>query len=116
MVHAGRGEIFSIGGHAFDARDVCARGKFRGREGAWDGPPRHHLAPKFARWAEHLAAGAEASATATGGAAALEHSLVQTKGGYQNAFVFAERGPPTAALWGAIARARAAGAADMGNA
>lgn len=115
MAHADRDETFEIrsaveigsaGGvvHVFAAKDVCAHGSFRGRHDAWDGPPRAHLKPRFDAWARHLAAGVDAAPS--GGRAALEHSAVQVDGGYQNAFIFGERGPTTAALWAALARAR----------
>lgn len=41
MVHANRGEVFEVGGHAFDAADVCSSGSFNRKE--WNGPPRWHL-------------------------------------------------------------------------
>ena len=116
MVHANRDEIFEIGRHKFDAKQVCASGRFTAK-GEWKGPPRHHLKPRFDRWAEHLCAGIELGEAHGSGDAAGAHAVthaeqrddqpvpqaaagakavhfveVQTKGGYQNTFVFAERG------------------------
>lgn len=41
MVYAKRGDMFRIGGHEFDAKDVCSNGVFNKKN--WDGPPRWHL-------------------------------------------------------------------------
>lgn len=99
MVFANRGEAFSIGGHTFAAQEVCASGRFKAG-GVWDGPPRADLVPRFERWTRHLALGVEETAAATGGRSAIHHARVQVKGGYQNSFIFAERGPRrTATLW-----------------
>ena len=99
-IHAQRGDVFEVGGHAFDATDVASRGKFRGDE--WIGPARSTLKPKFESWASHLYAGAAADTKR------LETATVQTAGGFQNLYVYAERGPPTTALWAGI-RARRPG-------
>mmetsp|Transcript_24548 Transcript_24548/g.73679 ORF Transcript_24548/g.73679 Transcript_24548/m.73679 type:complete len:380 (-) Transcript_24548:16-1155(-) len=98
IIHANRGESFSVGGHSFDAAEVCSAGKFKGNK--WIGPPRHALRPKFDRWAGHLLQGVNVR---EGGAKSLEHSLIQTDGGYQNSFVFAEHGAATTErLWTGI--------------
>ena len=60
------------------------------------------MKPKFDRWAQNLAAGC---AVRGAGARTLEHISVQEKGGYQNAYVFAEHEDPTGPLWAGI-RAR----------
>ena len=100
MLHAVRNETFVVGGHAFDAADVASHGKFRG--GDWIGPPRRAIQPKFERWAAHLEAGALVRA---GGRKSLERSEVQTKGGFQNLYIFAEHDRPSARLWDGL-RAR----------
>ena len=100
MLHAVRNETFVVGGHAFDAADVASHGKFRG--GDWIGPPRRAIQPKFERWAAHLEAGALVRA---GGRKSLERSEVQTKGGFQNLYIFAEHDRPSAKLWDGL-RAR----------
>ena len=41
MVYANRGDVFRIGNHEFDARDVCSNGSFNRKD--WNGPPRWHL-------------------------------------------------------------------------
>jgi hypothetical protein len=41
MLYAKRGDIFRIGNHEFDAKDVCSNGSFNRKN--WDGPPRWHL-------------------------------------------------------------------------
>ena len=102
MVHANRDEVFSVGDHSFEAREVCAAGRFRAG-GVWDGPPRADLGPRFERWTEHLLHGV--SVAATSGSKAITFSRVQTKGGYQNLFVWTERGPNvTEPLWERLGR------------
>ena len=104
MVHAKRNETFEIGAHAFDAKDVCASGRFTAK-GEWRGPPRHHLRARFNKWTEHLCKGIDLGATAgqeprtrgSAGAKAVHRVEVQTKGGYQNLFCIAERHSPTVA-------------------
>ena len=99
MVFARRKERFAIGNHTFDAAEVCAPGRFRSG-GVWDGPPRADLVPRFERWTEHLRRGVEATAVASGGRAMISFSRVQVRGGYQNLFIFAERGPQvTRSMW-----------------
>ena len=111
-VHARREEVFALGSHAFNATEVCAAGRFAGRQ-VWKGPPRAHLEDRFVRWNEHLHAGIDIGASGDGTRAAgkgkksIEFSRVQVRGGYQNLFIYAERGEPTPALWRAIAAARA---------
>ena len=41
MLYAKRGDIFRIGTHQIDAKDVCSNGSFNRKD--WDGPPRWHL-------------------------------------------------------------------------
>ena len=106
MLHAERDEVFTLGAHSFDSREVCARGSFRGTK--WNGPPRKSLEPKFEQWTRHLLAGIEAGEM-DDGRKALETSTVQVQGGFQNTFLFGERGLATPALWnGLVTRRRAA--------
>jgi hypothetical protein len=86
-----RDETFSLGNYSFAANDVVARGAWNHKQ--WYGPPRWHLQKRFAAWAEHLLRGID-----------VKHKiktnvLVQTNGGYQNTFLFAEREPTTRAMW-----------------
>ena len=101
IAHARRDETFRIGSHAFAAKEVAALGSF-GAGGRWRGPPRQHLEARFERWAEHLLEGIEVDQQ-RGGAKLLTHAEIQVQGGYQNAFLFAERGQRTAALWDGLA-------------
>ena len=48
MVHAKRHEVFKLGGHEFDAKDVCMAGRWK--KNVWYGPPRTHLKSYFERW------------------------------------------------------------------
>lgn len=47
MVYAKRGDVFRIGQHEFDAKDVCSNGSFSRKN--WDGPPRWHLQVRCSR-------------------------------------------------------------------
>ena len=90
---------FTIGSHTFDAREVCAPGRFRAG-GVWDGPPRADLIPRFERWSDHLLRGIDLPEAGAAGRKAQLYARVQLKGGYQNRFIFAERGAHvTEALW-----------------
>lgn len=111
MVHARREETFEIGTHAFAAREVAAAGSF-GAGGEWRGPPRQHLEARFGRWVDHLHRGIEVGER---GAKGIAHARIQVRGGYQNAFVFAERGARTAALWDGLAQRRVLPAAALGG-
>eukprot|EP00581_Thalassiosira_minuscula_P014983 CAMPEP_0183732218 /NCGR_PEP_ID=MMETSP0737-20130205/37838_1 /TAXON_ID=385413 /ORGANISM="Thalassiosira miniscula, Strain CCMP1093" /LENGTH=404 /DNA_ID=CAMNT_0025965163 /DNA_START=56 /DNA_END=1267 /DNA_ORIENTATION=- len=108
MVYANRGDIFRIGQHEFDARDVCSNGSFNRK--SWDGPPRWHLQPKFNLWVENLFKGIdvgqslmdhndvvdEEEATDTGlrrvlvtsedGSKSKDEIVVQVDGGFQNTY------------------------------
>lgn len=109
MVHARRKETFEIGGHAFPAHEVAAHGSF-GAGGEWRGPPRQHLEARFGRWVNHLGLGVDVGARGT---KSVAHARIQVRGGYQNAFVFAERGTRTAALWDGLAQRRVLPAARV---
>ena len=134
MVHAKRGDVFRVGAHSFPAAEVCAAGRW-GKRGAWDGPPRWHLEGRFHRWAEHLEAGinvveqhseglgggggggggvsddstgAGASSGSSAGRKRRDVLEIQVDGGFQNAFLFAERGPHlTETLWQSLERTAA---------
>ena len=93
-------EIFDQVKHRFHSSLQRLFQSFRGSN--WIGPPRHTMQPKFERWARHLERGARVRG---GGRKGLEESAVQTKGGYQNSFIFAEHDRATRPLWDGI-RAR----------
>eukprot|EP00980_Cylindrotheca_fusiformis_P002680 scaffold624_cov150-Cylindrotheca_fusiformis.AAC.13 len=100
MIHAKRMEIFQFSGseHSFDSRLVCMAGKWN--KNVWNGPPRHQLQSYFQRWANNLFWGIDATTTKK----IRCQILVQSKGGYQNEFLFAERKPETKALWEQLLR------------
>jgi len=114
MVYANRGDVFKIGNHEFDAKDVCSNGSFNKKK--WDGPPRWHLQPKFELWADNLFKGidiglseeTDEEATTEGGrvmhssingSKAKDEIVIQTAGGFQNTYIIAERRPLTPVLW-----------------
>ena len=66
-------------------RDVCAKGKWK--KNTWIGPPRQTLEPKFNLWAETLCRSVEE----VGVNKKLERIEVQETGGFQNAYIFADR-------------------------
>ena len=105
-------ETFVLGrhNHTFFGKDVCAPGKWEKKRWLY-GPPRYHLKSKFDKWVENLFSGintidddyndgvvedVEGKNTIQKG---IRHVQVQTKGGYQNSFIFAERPPITPSLW-----------------
>ncbi|CAB9515615.1 expressed unknown protein [Seminavis robusta] len=89
-------------GHSFPARLVCANGKFKGKQ--CSGPPRWHLQHKFETWAEHLFLGVNSSSMEDTTQAARVRVKVQTEGGYQNAFIFAQRTPITDRVWNRLGK------------
>mmetsp|Transcript_93161 Transcript_93161/g.171349 ORF Transcript_93161/g.171349 Transcript_93161/m.171349 type:complete len:445 (+) Transcript_93161:155-1489(+) len=96
MVLATQDAQLSIGKYTFPASEVAAPGRFVKRS-AWDGPPRNHLIPRFERWTAHLLRGIDL--TTSEGAKSLHFCRVQ-RIGYQNLFIFAERGPQlTSSMW-----------------
>lgn len=118
MVYANRGDVFRIGQHEFDARDVCSNGQFT--KGSWDGPPRWHLQPRFDTWADHLFKGIDVGGSSSSSTLAQDGSedngyrvsmsshdgvkvkddiVIQVDGGYQNTYIFAEREPITPEIW-----------------
>ncbi|KAL7498816.1 hypothetical protein ACHAWT_006673 [Skeletonema menzelii] len=116
MVYANRGDVFRIGQHEFDARDVCSNGQFS--KGNWNGPPRWHLQPRFDTWADNLFKGINVGGSSTleqdgseedngyrvsmsshDGVKVKDDIVIQVDGGFQNTYIFAEREPITPAIW-----------------
>lgn len=94
MIHAKRHEVFTFGEHhSFDSRLVCVHGKWN--RDKWCGPHRTTLEAYFDVWARNLFLGVN-EATAR---RALVNVKVQHGGGFQNAFIFAERLPATKSVW-----------------
>ena len=113
MVHALRDDIFKIGQHEFDAKEVCSNGSFNKRD--WTGPPRWHLEPKFNLWADHLFKGIDVASSvepikngyrvmhsSEDGSKAKDDIIIQVDGGFQNTYMFAERSPLTSKIWNDI--------------
>lgn len=109
MVYAQRDDIFKIGQHEFDSKEVCSNGSFNKKD--WNGPPRWHLENKFHLWADHLFKGVDIGdvtvdreddrivCLSNDGTKEKREITVQVKGGYQNTYLFAERSPLTPQLW-----------------
>lgn len=111
MIHAQRDDIFKIGKHEFDAKEVCSNGSFNKKN--WNGPPRWHLQPKFDLWADHLFKGIDMGESETkplengsrillsaeNGVKAKDEISIQIDGGFQNTYIFAERLPLTSSIW-----------------
>jgi hypothetical protein len=109
MIHAKRDEIFQLGEHSFDAKLVCMAGKWK--KNVWKGPPRQQLRSFFQRWADNLFLGIN-----TEDAAKIQKTVVvQSDGGYQNEFLFAERLPETDHVWKALRPKDEPTAVDEGN-
>lgn len=110
--HARNHDVFQIGDYCFPTKDVCASGKWTTNKakGRWNGPPRWHLRSKFEKWCTYLheAMGQdfdgdvaetkteECNETRTGPQNSNIRTRIfevplQTKGGYQNSFLTAER-------------------------
>ena len=66
-------------------RDVCARGKWK--KNKWIGPPRSSLEPKFNVWTETLCKSIEDRGVVKN----VQKIEIQTDGGFQNAYIFADR-------------------------
>ena len=84
-----RKDTFSLGNgrYTFPASEVCAVGKWSGKE--WIGPPRWHLKDRFDKWSNHLLNGIAITIPEKEQKYSQEVT-VQTSGGYQNTFLFAE--------------------------
>ena len=78
-------DSWTVGKHCIPTREVCARGKWKGNR--WFGPPRSHLRGKFSAWTDHLFKGIDVSEDQK----RLERIVIQSDGGHQNLFVFADR-------------------------
>lgn len=105
--HAKNAPYFYVGDYCFPTNDVCARGKWTAdkKKNKWEGPPRWHLQSKFDKWCHYLheamAYQSQHSTDATDDQQSSGQPListkyfevpVQTKGGFQNVFLYAERG------------------------
>lgn len=114
MVYANRGDVFRIGQHEFDAKDVCSNGQFS--KGNWNGPPRWHLQPRFDCWADNLFKGIDVVGGSSNddessekrgyrvsmssrGIKVKDDIAIQIDGGFQNTYIFAEREPVTPEIW-----------------
>lgn len=111
MVHAQQDEVFALGRHhTFSADLVCSNGRFNAKR--WYGPPRRHLEHKFQTWAENLFLGVDAgygddnnngnemgSDKSTMDRKSRVKVTVQREGGYQNAYIFAQRDPVSNTVW-----------------
>jgi hypothetical protein len=85
-------ETLKVGNYySFPGSDVCAAGKWSLKK--WHGPPRWHLEDRFHKWSHHLFEGVDEPHKIK------RRIMVQTNGGYQNTFLFAEREPTTGLLW-----------------
>ena len=111
MVHAKRHEVFKLGQHKFDAKDVCMAGRWK--KNVWKGPARTHLKSYFERWVDNLFLGIDdttasgnSESSGGGGSGSVQKIkktvLVQRGGGYQNEFLFAERQPTTSTVWNVL--------------
>jgi hypothetical protein len=111
MVYANRGDVFRIGQHEFDTKDVCSNGQFNKK--GWTGPPRWHLQPRFNIWADNLFKGINVGGSSSAGEQdgfrvllsshdgikVKDDITIQVDGGFQNTYMFAEREPVTPAIW-----------------
>ncbi len=102
--HAKNTPFFQVGDYCFPTKDVCARGKWTTqKKNRWEGPPRWHLHGKFDKWCHYLHEAMayenqienETTIDDRKDPAMIETRRfevpLQTKGGFQNAFLFAER-------------------------
>ena len=77
LVHSKRDEVFVVGDHSFDSKEVCSNGRFKGN--VWKGPPRHLIRGKFESVGAEPRAGGEVEGD---GVRKLENITVQTEGGF----------------------------------
>jgi hypothetical protein len=80
-------ENFEVGRYHFPTKDVCAPGKFVSK--AWKGQPRWQLEGKFDKWCMHLHEALKEHDDVK--SSKMSEIRVQTKGGFQNTFLFAEK-------------------------
>ena len=97
-------EMDDVSAHKIPTVDVCAPGKWKNNR--WIGPPRAHLRRKFELWSDHLCRAVDVPTSQK----SLETIEIQTDGGHQNLFVFAER--PSPAVTPRAPRGRYAGGED----
>jgi hypothetical protein len=93
---------FQIGKYAFPTKQVCASGKWSNKE--WKGPPRWHLQDRFDTWCYHLQEGMKQPNDDDKIRTRMVEIPVQTNGGYQNTFLFAEKEPTTPSMWKELER------------
>mmetsp|Transcript_24982 Transcript_24982/g.61507 ORF Transcript_24982/g.61507 Transcript_24982/m.61507 type:complete len:334 (+) Transcript_24982:152-1153(+) len=91
---------FQAGKYSFPTKEVCAPGYWKKKE--WEGPPRWHLEGKFDAWCRHLYEGMKHVSTDVGVVTKLLEAPVQTSGGFQNTFLFAQKEPTTDLMWDEI--------------
>lgn len=91
---------FQAGKYAFPTKEVCAPGYWKNKE--WEGPPRWHLQGKFDAWCRHLHEGMKYVSSDVGVVTKLVQAPVQTSGGFQNTFLFAQKEPTTDSMWDEI--------------
>lgn len=119
-VHAKRHEMFTLSNkrdndtddtksqqqptftHCFPAESVCRHGKWN--KNTWQGPHRESMKSFFDVWANNLFLGIAADTTASTDQQWMAQKIqktvgVQTDGGYQNEFLFAQRFPVTETVW-----------------
>jgi hypothetical protein len=100
MFHAKTQTNFQVGKYAFPTKEVCAPGFWKNKE--WEGPPRWHLQKKFLYWSYHLHQSMKHQEKKTMIQTRIVQVPVQTNGGFQNTFLFAEKQPTTASMWEVI--------------
>ncbi|CAJ1956853.1 unnamed protein product [Cylindrotheca closterium] len=94
---------FQAGKYAFPTKEVCSPGYWKKKE--WEGPPRWHLQGKFDAWCRHLHEAMKyVSDSDVGVVTKLLEAPVQTNGGFQNTFLFAQKEPMTDLMWDEIER------------
>lgn len=87
MLYAKEQDNFEVGRYRFPTKEVCAPGSFRGND--WEGPPRWQLQGKFEKWCMHLYEALKEHDDVK--SSRIREIKVQSKGGYQNTFLFAEK-------------------------
>lgn len=100
MAHEKQQTHFQAGKYAFPTKEVCAPGYWKKK--LWEGPPRWHLEGKFNAWCRHLYEAMKHDSLDVGVETKLMKAPVQTSGGFQNTFLFAQKEPRTEPMWDAI--------------
>lgn len=102
IFYAKRQASFEVGNYSFPTKEVCSRGKWTTKKkGRWQGPPRWHLESKFHKWCFHLHEGLRSEGDLR---TKLSEIHVQSKGGFQNTFLFAEKQPTSSSMWDVVSR------------